>query len=452
MDRALIWIRENPAVMGLSVFLFVTVVLTVILGTMMIRAGTSLRPLVWFLGFLAIVAVPQGTVHLLDWLASRRGNDAAATGSIPEPTPVTASTASAADALKPVPWDVVFGPKADPSLITDAKRGLDAILRDASEAKLSFNANGESAMAARFGSPGIAMQALNQYGRFFQFAQSTGSDATGWTARRFGGQGEWNHVVAVGSELYAWTGPTRESVVFNRERALGPLPATATAAATESGVPGAESQGRVSRRLASNTPIMVMFLAINLTVAVLWFFKGSAWAAREQPQPGSVPASIAELQANLLRLNAHDLPAQIEAAPDGKTLEVNWRYADARWFDLMRVHHMRKTHRLVLSFDEHRKTVRVREYWSAFDASAGPGGLRFHWQTQMGIQFFASEHQRVIGAQIGPDGRPTGELSKAYTFNLQELKQPVAHAVTRAGWTWQPLVVDAPPWLRWMTE
>ena len=113
-------------------------------------------------------------------------------------------------ALQPIPWDIVFGPNADPSLITDAKPGLDYILGDAVEAKISFNAAGESALAARFANAKAAATALNRYGSFFQFADVTGSDTDGWTARRFNGQGEWNHVVTAGHELYAWSGTQRK--------------------------------------------------------------------------------------------------------------------------------------------------------------------------------------------------------------------------------------------------
>ena len=103
-------------------------------------------------------------------------------------------------ALQPVAWEVVFGPGADPALITDAKRGLDAILFDATEARLSFNIAGESALAARFESTSAAEAALNRYGSFFRFSEASGSDARGWTARRYQGQGEWNHVVTAGAE------------------------------------------------------------------------------------------------------------------------------------------------------------------------------------------------------------------------------------------------------------
>ena len=85
----------------------------------------------------------------------------------------------------------------------------------------------------------------------------------------------------------------------------------------------------------------------------------------------------------------------------------------------------------------------MREYWSAFNASAGPNDLRFNWTTARGMQFFEFEHRRVFGFQLDASGKPIGELSKAYTFNLQELKQPIIEAVTASGWIWQPVMWNA---------
>ena len=446
MNNLLHIFAQYPVLIGTGLFLLTSLLLALLLGVSMRRAGGSLKPLVFFFGFLAIIAVPQMAVHLLDAYVharqSRQQSSEVTTANIAIP---------AASVLQPVSWNIVFGPNADPSLITDAKRGLDHILSDALEAKISFNAAGESALAARFKNDTDAATALNRYGSFFQFANVSGSDAGGWTARRFDGQGEWNHVVAAGNELYAWSGSTKENVEANRVRALGPLQPTATSAADgASPVSQATSKTPVSTRLASNWRAMTAFLVINLSLAVFWFFKGSAWSVRQPAHPGVRAEPAALLRDRLLALNQQNVPVQVVAAPN-ESLEITWRYADAQWLDLMRAHKMRRTHKLVIALDEHSHTARVLEYWSAFDASAGLGDLRLDWTAARGMQFFEFEHRRVFGVQLDPSGMPSGELSKAYTFNLQELKQPIIEAVTASGWTWQPVMWNAPGKLEWLT-
>jgi hypothetical protein len=442
MDRTLTWMRENPQFSAIIAFLAILTIVLTALGITMARAGASLRPIVFFLGFVGIIAGPQTVVHLLDGFVLRK---AARTRAEPKETaPARVET----NRLSPVDWSIVFGPKADPTLITDAKRGLSQILGDAIEAKLSFNVDGESALAARFPSPEAAAKALDVYGNFFAFAGAQGSDAHGWTARRHNGQGEWVHVVAAGPELYAWTGADQKQVLANRARSLGPTPDFVENTAKPADAPAANL---VSNQLRAKVGLMSVFVCINLVVAVLWFFKGSAWAARIQASEAARPASEQAVRSALLGINKAAVPTEVTQQPDG-SIAVNWRYADARWFDLMRVHQMKRTQRLVLHFNERDHTVRVREYWSAFDASAGLKDLRLDWKMATGIQFFAIEHTRVFGVQLGADGKPTGELSKAYTFNLQELKAPIIEAVTSAGWTWQPVTWNAPAAFRWLTE
>lgn len=438
---------EYPVVIGIGLFLAISLLLALLLGVLMRRAGVSLKPLIFFFGFLAIIAVPQAVVHLFDAFAHSRQ-----IRQNPKPEATASAATAAPSPLQPVTWDIVFGPNADPSLITDAKRGLDYILSDAIEAKISFTAAGESALAARFANTDAAAAALNRYGSFFQFAQATGSDAVGWTARRFNGQGEWNHVVAAGNELYAWSGSTKENVERNRIRALGAFPEKANSANATASSSGAPSKTQVSTRLASNWRAMTAFLIINLLLAVFWFFKGSAWSMRRTPQSNTRPELAASLRDRLLALNQKNVPLQVVASPNNNTVEITWRYGDAQWLDLMRAHKMRRTHKLAVTLDEPSHTALVLEYWSAFDASAGSNDMCLNWRAARGMQFFEFERRRVFGVQLDASGKPTGEVSSAYTFNLQELKQPIIEAVTGSGWTWQPVMWNAPKSLRWITE
>lgn len=439
----LTWIRDNPQFAALSFAALVLTIVMTVLAIVMHRAGASLRPIVWFVGFFAIVAGPQAVVHLLDGfvLRTERIRQENVTDAPPE-------VARASSGLAPVDWSKIFGLEADPALITDAKLGLGVVLSEAIEAKLSFRADGASALAARFEYPEAAERALERYGSFFAFVGAEGSDKAGWTARRHSGQGEWVHVVTAGPELYAWTNANKSEALANRVRALGPIPndpQTAVSASSD------ESPKLVSKRLSSNVGVMLSIVSLNLVAAGLWFFKGSAWAARVERSVAAKPQSVLELQQKLLGTNPAGVPTEVTMRPDG-AVEINWKYADARWFDLMRVHQMKRTQRLILFLDEASHTVRVREYWSAFDASSDFKYANFDWKTASGIQFFAVEHRRVVGVQLDKAGKPTGELSKAYTFDLQALKAPIIDVVTRGGWRWQPLAWDAPVAMRWLTE
>ncbi|MGE3936183.1 MAG: hypothetical protein AB7F67_23170, partial [Rhodospirillaceae bacterium] len=74
--------------------------------------------------------------------------------------------------------------------------------------------------------------------------------------------------------------------------------------------------------------------------------------------------------------------------------------------------------------------------WSA---GGGPDLGRLSWKTHYGITFFHYAHERVFGLQI-VNGRPTLNPTYAYTFNLQEMKQPVIEVITNAGWTYKPVI------------
>ncbi len=168
---------------------------------------------------------------------------------------------------------------------------------------------------------------------------------------------------------------------------------------------------------------MTAFLVINLSLAVLWFFKGSAWSVRQKPQPGTPREPAAFLRERLLGVNQQKIPVQVVASPGSdSTLEITWRYADAQWLDLMRAHKMQRTHKLVLALKEQSYKARVRGSWSAFDASAGPNDVRLSWTAATGMQFFQFEHGRVVGVQLDASGKATSEFCKALSVQLARVE------------------------------
>lgn len=460
MNRLLSIFREYPAVAGVAVFLGVSVVLFVVLATMMRGTATGLRPLVFFFGFLAIVGGPQAVVHLMDAWAHRQGlvreaarSAAEASGASSAATVVSEGGVAGVEGGEgAVAWSKVFGADADPGLITDAKRGLEPVVGEALEARISFRQSGESALAARFEDAAAAARAMERYAEFFRFEGVTGNREAGWTARRHGGQGEWNHVVRRGRELYAWSGANRELVERRRVEVLGAMPEEMVDEAPRAVAVGRASKRAVSTRLSQQPRVALAFVAINLVLAVGWFFKAAAWCSRVSPEAGVVAVDGAGLRGRLLELGAGDGPMEVRAGGDGRSVEVTWRYADARWLDLMRANRLRRVHRLVLELDEAARKVRVREYWSAFDASAGLDGVRVAWKAAVGIQLFQVDHRKIAGVVLDANGRPTGEGGVTIRWDLQAMKAPVIAAVTGNGWTWQPVVWSGPAGLRWLTE
>lgn len=428
MEMIRLWFQHYPMLAGMAFGVLILAGLGLVFGVLMHQAGLSLKPLLWFLVLIGLIGGPQAIMQVLDVVAFQRQAGQPAMESV---------------ALRPVSWKTVFGPEADPDLITDPRVPLQAVLAGAQAASLSFNAEGESALAARFDSPQAVAQALAAYVAFFQLDQADGSNETGRTGQRYAGTGEWNHVVAAGNELYAWTGPSRASVESRRVQSLGAIPATA------------KTQRAHEARLVTGSlgwNIMLPFAVVNLIVVVLWFFWGAAWAARVMPEAtlATSPMGATNVRQRILAAYGADSPVQVSTNADG-SLTLDWRYGDAQWLDLMRIHKFKRTERLVLQLDEADHTVRVREYWSAFEASAGADGAHMQWQAASGMQFFRLEQERVFGVQLDAQGRATGELSKTIRFDLQAMKRPALQAVLNAGWNWQPTLLAGPAWLRWLT-
>ena len=417
-------IAARPVLAGAIAFVLVALALALLLVWAMRRAGASVKPLLWLAGFLLVVGGPQAALHI---------------GTEMRAAPAGALQVAAQRA--PVAWATVFGPRADPDLMVDGRRAAPGVLDAALDSRLSFGADGRTALAARFDSVQAAQQALDRYGSFFQFDQVTGSDAQGWTARRYGGSAGWTHVLTAGSELYAWTAPERATVVAERERVYGPLRGDRTAAI---------AAGDIARIEPGQRLFYASFALLALVAAVLWFFKGAAWAARRAPVPGTAAVPADQLACILQALNRGHGPQQLRHDPASGTWTVDWPYGDARWFDHAQLQRLRRATRLVLRPDAASRSVIVREYWSAFDAALGAGRLHGQWQRATGIQFFAVERQRVYGVQVDASGQATGALSHCSALDLQQLKAPLIEAVTSAGWTWQPVVWELPRGLGWL--
>jgi hypothetical protein len=171
------------------------------------------------------------------------------------------------------------------------------------------------------------------------------------------------------------------------------------------------------------------------------FGRVASWADQVPAVPGVEPVAAQTLMQRLLDINLQDVPYALKRGKRPNEIVVDWRYADAKWLDLMRIHGMSKGYRLVLRFDEGAHNVRAQDRYASFDWSAGRGLdlLSLNWNMSLGITFYEYRHERVFGLQFR-DGKPTFDLSYAYTFDLNELKQPMIEIVRQSGWNFRPVI------------
>lgn len=171
------------------------------------------------------------------------------------------------------------------------------------------------------------------------------------------------------------------------------------------------------------------------------FGRVASWAGQVPAVPGVEPIAAATLMQRLLDLNEQDVPYTLSRGTHSNEIVVDWRYADAKWLDLMRVHGMSKGYRLVLRLDEGAHNVRAQDCYASFDWSAGRGLdlVNLDWKVSLGITFYEYRTERVFGLQFR-DGKPTFDLSYAYTFDLNELKQPMIEIIRHSGWNFRPVI------------
>ena len=435
------WVSANPVPLGIAVFLATLVILVMILSIAMRRAAQSLRPIVFFVGFVAIVGGPQAIFHL----ANLKNPSEPEPSKQPPVAPAAELGAFTVVGERFAAPKSLFGDDVDETLIQPAKQIFPEFLSGADHAEMAYFVTNETVLAALFPDDASAHAALQGYLRYMRIATTRGDAATGMVAVRPMAN-DTAYLVTAGRALMVWTGATEDVVNARRVKLASAL-----------GAPPAALPLEIATTPIGNVPfgdlrIALAFLALNVLAAVLWFFKGGTWVAAYAPAPGTSPAALPVLKERLLSVNKTDTPVSATATRQGNVIEITWRYADARWLDFKGAHGMRKVHRLSLRLDASRHAVSVLEYWSEVDADAGVDGGQIRWHAARGIQFFKIDYQSIFGLVVDADGKLAPTLSYAYTFNLQELKGPFIQAVTAAGWTWKPVFFHAPAALRWLTE
>lgn len=441
MNRVIGFLADHPGLLVAVVLMLGSLLLLGGVALLMRRASSSLRPLMFVGGFMAIVIAPQLVFHAAQafgWIPTRD---------------LTATTAPGADLYRLdtamfaqrdgrfLDRTGVFGAAHDPLLVTDLRARMpNGPFAQAEAAEMAIVPPTSSITVARFTTPALARAAAAAY-----LSQTTGEtprpgpDGTITVQRAY----DVLKVVIADRGVIAWSATDTSS---------------AAAAIAASRLVHRATGLRDSRDATDDfwlyrpLPAVVLVLSLVL-IATLYFFRVSAWAGEVVPIGGVTPVTVSALRQRMLEVNALDVPFTITAdAHDPTRLFVTWRYADAKWIDVARAHGMRRTHRVVMRLDAAASVVRYYDQSATMDWSAGFDGASLRWSTARGIVFFQSDWERVFGLQIDPSGRLTTALSYTWRFNLQEMKSPLVQVTTRAGWRWRPTLIDGPPWLRWLTH
>lgn len=162
-----------------------------------------------------------------------------------------------------------------------------------------------------------------------------------------------------------------------------------------------------------------------------------------KPEEGAPIESQAEITRRLVHLNNDQVPFTVEAGAGGgdADLVVEWKIVDASWYEVFAKAGLEKSHRILLAFDEEAHEVRALEEswnveWKAGVPSLSLSVEKFRGRTIAGKQFGKASAFR------GVNPLDFGEVYE-YRFDVAEMKDPVAAAVTSGGWTFVPVTSKA---------
>lgn len=433
MERAISLFRTHPVSTGFTVAIVVALLIGALAAVLLTRAGLSVRPIIFFGGFLAIIVLPQWVYHILH----ERG---LAPRLVWTPNSDSANRVEKESALEYRDGQflfpqTVFGQGFDPSLLSDVRRLFESLAPGV--AQMAVFPAVETTIAARFSDASQAQQAIRYYAAISGLGKLTRPNADGtYTVAR---ASDVARLGVVGRTLFVWTGANANALDRRQSASSGAWTSAAPAAADP----------RVAQWLRG----MMIALPVLVAIASLWFFKMSSWAASIPPVPQPWPAAASELRSRLLALPSTDKHVVVTPGEKPDEVVVTWS-DDATWADPANVHRQSRGYKIVLHLDERSKTARVTEFSRRSDASAGASGLRANWRAERGIVFFQVDYQKVVGLQLrsDPSTATDPKLSHTVRFSLQQLKAPLISSVVKSGWTWKPVLWNGPAWARWATE
>jgi hypothetical protein len=187
---------------------------------------------------------------------------------------------------------------------------------------------------------------------------------------------------------------------------------------------------------------LLVGLGIYVAVLTVGMFRGGVWAARIAPPEGVVPIPGEEMRQRLLAINDLDVPVRVRQTRRGH-LVAEWRLDDAKWTGMFEKGGLSIAHSVKFKLDEANHAVRAIDFSRRVSWSAGVPRTAFSFSFVRGIVFYEFESARMYGLFF-KDGAWQLDDAYRYSYNLNELKQPIVEAVVAGGWIYQPVAFFLP--------
>ena len=159
-----------------------------------------------------------------------------------------------------------------------------------------------------------------------------------------------------------------------------------------------------------------------------------------EPKDGVAPVPAEELKQRLLALGGDQVPFSVVAGPGGKEGDVvaEWKIVDAQWLEIFAKAGLEKTHRIYVTLDAGDNEARVLEEAWEVEWRAGVPALRVSAEAFRG-RTIGSKSFGTAYAFKGVNPLDFGQVY-SYSFDVSEMKDPIAEVVTGAGWSFRPVV------------
>lgn len=150
-----------------------------------------------------------------------------------------------------------------------------------------------------------------------------------------------------------------------------------------------------------------------------------------------MPATLQELQQQLLALNSPDVPYVI--SQEGNKVIAKWNFVDAKWLQMFAEAGLKEAYEIELQFDETKHEVSYTDKLGSVSWTAGVPRISFQAN-----YFKGKTYQMSKGFSYGVKTDGTVGTQYKYDFSTETIKKPLFEAIEKAGWKVDKSLMSSP--------